>query len=76
MYKVDSPEDNLNLVKKVLTEPWEKVLNGTDRSLSTMAVVQETFKKAMSLGIWLSLLLGLNHGLANDAAFPDICSDN
>ena len=76
MYKVDSPEDDLSLVKKVLTKPWEKVLNGTDRSLSTVAVVQEAFKKAMWMGIWPSLLLGLKHGLANDPAFPDICNDN
>lgn len=47
MYKVDSPEDNPSLVKEVLTKPWEKVLNGTDMSLSTMAVVQEAFKKVM-----------------------------
>lgn len=76
MYKVDSPEDNLSLVKEVLTKPWEKVLNGTDRSLSTMAVVQEAFKKVMWTGIWCSLLLALNHGLADDTAFPDICNDN
>lgn len=75
MYKVDSPEDNLSLVKAALTKPWENVLNGTDRSLSTMAVVQEAFKKAMWMALWPSLL-GLNHGLANDAAFPDICNDN
>lgn len=76
MSEVDSPEDNLSLVKKVLTKPWDKVLNGTDRSLSAMAVTQEAFKNAMWVRIWPSLLLGLNHGLANDAAFPYICNDN
>lgn len=30
----------------------------------------------MLIGIWASLLLGLNHGLANDAAFPGVCNDN
>lgn len=76
MYNVEFPEDDQSLVKKVLTKPCEKVLNGTDKSLSTIAVVQEAFKKAMWMGIWPSLLLGLNHGLANDAAFPYICNDN
>lgn len=47
MDKADSPEGNLSLVKKVLTKPWEKVLNGTDRSFSTLAVVQEAFVKAL-----------------------------
>lgn len=28
----------------------------------------------MLMGIWASLLLGLNHGFANDAAFPGICN--
>lgn len=54
MYKVDSPEDNLSLVKKVMTKPWEKILNGTDRYLSTTAVIQEAFKKVMRMGIWPS----------------------
>ena len=46
MYKVDSPEDNLSLVRKVLTKPRKNILNGTDGSLSTMAVAQEAFRRA------------------------------
>lgn len=47
MYKLDSSEGKLSLIKMMLTKPWEKVLNGTNRSLPTMVVVQEAFKKAM-----------------------------